>query len=139
MANLSTDILDLFDELDDVDDDLDDEDEESWILAAAMVAARHGINYCCAEAYRIAPYTGRSLVLEFLKTHQWRRCREVLRMPWHTFKALVRFLINYTGLDNSKHLLIEEKLMIFLAIIGQPMLNRGAQERFQYSGDTIHK
>ena len=70
MANLSMDILDLFDELDDVDDDLDDEDEESWILAAAMVVARHGINHCCAEACCTAPYTSRSLVLKFLKTHQ---------------------------------------------------------------------
>jgi len=64
------DILDLFDELDDVDDDLDDEDEESWILAAAMVVARHGINHCCAEACCTAPYTSRSLVLKFLKTYQ---------------------------------------------------------------------
>jgi hypothetical protein len=66
MTNLSTDILDLFNELDDVDDDLN---EESWILAAAIVTARHGINYYCAEACRIAPYTSRLLVLEFLKTH----------------------------------------------------------------------
>jgi hypothetical protein len=69
MTNLSTDILDLFNELDDVDDDLNNEDEESWILAAAIVTARHGINYYCAEACRIAPYTSRLLVLEFLKTH----------------------------------------------------------------------
>jgi hypothetical protein len=118
MANLSTDILDLFDELDDVDDDLNDEDEESWILVVVMVATCHGINYYYAEACCIAPYTNRLLVLEFLKIHQWRRCREVLRMPWHMFKTLVYFFINYTGLDNSKYLLIEEKLIIFLVIIG---------------------
>ena len=69
MANLSTDILDLFDELDDIDNDLDDEDEESWILAVVMVAARHGINHCCVEACRTAPYTSRLLVLKFLKTY----------------------------------------------------------------------
>jgi hypothetical protein len=70
MTNLSTDILDLFNKLDDIDDDLNNEDKESWILAAAIVTACHGINHYYAEAYRTAPYTSRPLVLKFLKTHQ---------------------------------------------------------------------
>jgi hypothetical protein len=69
MANLSIDILNLFNKLDDVDDDLDDKDKESWILAAAIVTACHGINYYYAEIYCIAPYTNRLLILEFLKTY----------------------------------------------------------------------
>jgi hypothetical protein len=42
------------------------------------------------------------------------------------FKALICFLINYISLDNNKHLLIKEKLIIFLVIISQPILNKGA-------------
>lgn len=29
--------------------------------------------------------------------------------------------------------------MIFLSVVGQPMGNRGAQERYQHSGDTISR
>ena len=138
-ANATMNALDLLDELDDMEEDLDEEEEEGWWLAASMVATNHGINHCCAESCRTAPYTGRSLVKEFLQTHQWRRCREVLRMPWHTFQALIQFLIEHTALDDSKHIRLEEKVMIFLSMVGQPMSNRGAQERYQHSGHTISK
>ena len=141
---MATDILALLDELheieeefNDEEEELDDEEEERWLLAAAIVGANHGINHCCAEPCRTAPYTGSALVAELLETHQWRRCQEVLRMPWHTFKSLVEFCREHTALADSKSIILEEKLMIFLSITGQPMGNRGAQERYQHSGDTI--
>lgn len=136
---MATDILTLMDELDEIEEELDDEEEERWWQAAAIVGANHGINHCCTEPCRTAPYTGRSLVKELLETHQWRRCQEVLRMPWHTFNSLVEFCRESTALADSKYVSLEEKLMIFLSIVGQPMGNRGAQERYQHSGDTISK
>jgi hypothetical protein len=60
-------------------------------------------------------------------------------MPWHTFQALIQFLVEHTALGDSKYVRLEEKVMIFLSMVGQPMSNRGAQERYQHSGDTISK
>jgi hypothetical protein len=62
--------LDLFNELDEMDEDLEEEEEERWWLAASIVGANHGINHCCAEACRTAPYSARTLVGELLRTHQ---------------------------------------------------------------------
>ena len=136
---MAADILALLDEMDEIEEFEDDEEEERWLLAAAIVGANHGTSHCCAEQCRTAPYTGSSLVNELLETHQWRRCQEVLRMPWHTFQSLVEFCREHTALKDSKHVSLEEKLMIFLSITGQPMGNRGAQERYQHSGDTISR
>jgi hypothetical protein len=136
---MAADIIALLDDLDEIEEEFDDEDEEGWWLAAATVGANHGINHCCAEPCRTAPYTGSALVKELLESHQWRRCQEVLRMPWHTFKSLVEFFKEHTALADGKHVNLEEKTMIFLSMVGQPMGNRGAQERYQHSGDTISK
>jgi hypothetical protein len=99
-----------------------------------MVTACHGRNHCCAEPCHTAPYTGDGLVQEFLRTHEWRRCQELL-----PFCNLIEFCKDHTTLAPSKHVSLEEKLMIFLSIVAQPMTNRGAQERYQHSGDTISK
>jgi hypothetical protein len=60
-------------------------------------------------------------------------------MPYQTFGNLVDYLKQHTPLQRSRHISLEEKLMIFLSIVGQPMGNRGAQEKYQHSGDTISK
>jgi hypothetical protein len=126
-------------EADELEDELDEAEEEAWWLASASIASRHGLSYCCAVPCRTAPYTGDTYVLELLKTRQPRRCQEVLRMPYQTFSNLVDFLKEHTSLERSRHVSLEEKLMIFLSIVGQPMGNRGVQEKYQYSGDTISK
>jgi hypothetical protein len=122
--------------MEEIEEDLDHEEEEMWHQAASMAAACHGKNHCCAEPCRTAPYTRNGLVQEFLETHQW---RQLVRMPWHTFCNLIEFCKEHTALAPSKHVSLEEKLMIFLSIVGQPMTNRGAQKRHQHSGDTISK
>lgn len=134
-----TDVWAILDDIEEIEEEMDEEEEEGWHQAATMVVAGHGRNHCCAEPCRTAPYTGNALVQEFLRTHQWRRCQELLRMPWNTFCNLVEFCKEHTALRPSKHVSLEEKLMIFLSIVGQPMTNRGAQERYQHSGDTISK
>jgi hypothetical protein len=61
-----TDVWAILDEFEEIEEEMDDEEEEGWHLAAAMVAAGHGRNHCCAELCRTAPYTGNALVQEFL-------------------------------------------------------------------------
>ena len=134
-----TDWLALLTEADEIEEELDEEEEELWWQASGLVAAQHGLKYCCTILYRTVPYTGDSYVQELLKTHQPRRCQEVLRMPYQTFCNLVDYLKQHTPLQRSRHISLEEKLMIFLSIVGQPMGNRGAQEKYQHSGDTISK
>jgi hypothetical protein len=70
---------------------------------------------------------------DLLETHQWRSCQEVLRIPWHTFQRLVKFCREHTALTDSKYVSLEEKLMIFLSITGQPMRNRGDKKLWRYN------
>ena len=131
--------LKLLTEIDEEEDEFDDVEESPWHQAACAVAAAHGVNHCIREPCRTAPYTGDGIVRELLLSRHSRRCQEVLRMPFNTFVALVEFCREYTSLEAGREISIEEKLMIFLSIVGQPMTNRGAQERYQHSGETIYR
>ena len=90
--------------MEEIEEDLDHEEEEmwQWHQAASMAAACHGKNHYCAKLCgpcRTAPYTGNGLVQEFLETHQWRRCQELVRMPMHTFCNLIEFCKEHTALQ----------------------------------------
>lgn len=63
-------------------------------------------------------------------------------MPFYIFRALVNWCCENTEITrsrNRKGISVAQKLAIFLWIFGQSTFNRGAQERFQYSGKTISR
>jgi hypothetical protein len=58
-------------------------------------------------------------------------------MQLNTFYTLRDWLLANTQLKHSKHIAVEEKLLIFLHITTRPASNRDTQERFSHSAYTI--
>lgn len=74
-----------------------------------------------------------------IQQHHPRRIQEVFRMLLYTFLQLQIWLQENTNLKASKHIGVPEKLAIFVETIGRGTTNRGVQERFQHSGDTVSR
>lgn len=60
-------------------------------------------------------------------------------MPLYTFLQLNIWLQENTALKSSRHIGVSEKLAMFLSTIGHATANRGVQERFHHSGETVSR
>lgn len=81
---------------------------------------------------RTSSLRGEEYIQELIITAHPHRCQEVICISLETF------LVEYTSLKKScKHFLVQQKLAMFLYIIGEEAFNHAVQEKFQYSGDTI--
>ena len=67
------------------------------------------------------------------------KLHEMLRMKPHVFLQLCNVLQHRYGLQHTRHIRLEESVGICLTILGQGACNRLVQERFQHSGETIHR
>jgi hypothetical protein len=82
---------------------------------------------------------GQQYVEELLNSNHPGRVRAVLRMSKETFYSLRDWLLVHTYLKSSKHISIEQKLLIFLHITSRPASNRDTMERFSHSNSTVSK
>ncbi|KAL7607165.1 hypothetical protein Lser_V15G15680 [Lactuca serriola] len=82
--------------------------------------------------------TGHEFTLELLH-HNPLQCVEVPRMSRGSFVRLcAHFRVNY-ALKDSKHVSVEEKMAMFLMMIGHNQRYVIIKRRFQHSKQTIHK
>ncbi|XP_052623631.1 uncharacterized protein LOC122196073 [Lactuca sativa] len=82
--------------------------------------------------------TGHEYTLELLHRNRL-QCVEVLRMSHDSFVRLcAHFRANYS-LKDSKHVSVEEKMVMFLMMIGHNQRYVIIKQRFQHSKQTIHK
>ncbi|XP_023763522.1 uncharacterized protein LOC111911988 [Lactuca sativa] len=82
--------------------------------------------------------TGHEFTLELLHRNPL-QCLEVLRLSRESFVRLcAHFRVNYV-LKDSKHVSVEEKMVLFLMMIGHNQRYVIIKRRFQYSKQTIHK
>ncbi|KAL7597637.1 hypothetical protein Lser_V15G22777 [Lactuca serriola] len=82
--------------------------------------------------------TGHEFTLELLHRNPL-QCLEVLRMSRESFVRLcAHFRVNY-ALKDSKHVSVEEKMAMFLMMIGHNQRYVIIKRRFQHSKQTIHK
>ncbi|CAL5351342.1 unnamed protein product [Camellia sinensis] len=65
-------------------------------------------------------------------------CHEQLRMNRHTFMRLCA-LIRTKGMSDSKHVVLEEKVAMFLSVLGHHHKNRTVKFNFMRSGETVSK
>ncbi|CAL5382364.1 unnamed protein product [Camellia sinensis] len=65
-------------------------------------------------------------------------CHEQLRMNRHTFMRLCA-LIRTKGVPDSKHVVLEEKVAMFLFVLGHHHKNRTVKFNFMRSGETVSK
>ena len=66
-------------------------------------------------------------------------CYELMRMEKHEFISLCHMFREKRWLVDNKHFSVEEKMAIFLMTISHNLQNRLLKNRFQHSGQTIHK
>ncbi|CAL5340926.1 unnamed protein product [Camellia sinensis] len=65
-------------------------------------------------------------------------CHEQLRMNRHTFLRLCG-LIRTKGVSDSKYVVLEEKVIMFLTVLGHHHKNRNVKFNFMRSGQTVSK
>jgi len=95
--------------------------------------------HCDKIPMRTSPWRDSHKTKNLLLCNNSRRYQEQLRMSFEIFSELIEFCIDQTELRSSKHVSIEEKIYIFLYIVGQPASNRHVQEEFSKSGQTVSR
>lgn len=88
---------------------------------------------------RISDLSGEKYVESLIQQQHPRRIQEGFRMPLYTFLHLQSWLLDNTELDASRHIGVAEKLAMFIDTVGRGVTNRGVQERFQHSGETVSR
>ena len=68
-----------------------------------------------------------------------KKCRNVFRMSSHVFRQLCNTLRTPYEYDGTKRVCLEESVAMTLVILGNAMVNRMVQDRFQHSGETMHR
>lgn len=66
-------------------------------------------------------------------------CYELMRMEKNNFVSLCHIFREKGWLVNSRHVNVEEKMTMFLMTISHNLRNRLIKNRFQHSGQTVHK
>ena len=68
-----------------------------------------------------------------------KKCHNVFRMSSHVFRQLCHTLRARYGYDGTKRVCLEESVVMALVVLGNAMGNRMMQDRFQHSGETVHR
>ncbi|XP_075636634.1 uncharacterized protein LOC142608859 [Castanea sativa] len=66
------------------------------------------------------------------------KCRRHFRMSSHVFQQLCNTLRQY-GYNGTRRVCLEESLAMTLVVLGHAEGNRLVQDRFQHSGETVHR
>ena len=108
--------------------------ELSVLLIPIYSVLWYAVTYLIKEPCRDSSLSGQA----WLQGNH-RRFRENLLMDRNSYIYIRDLLLMKGLLEDSRHVSVDEKLFIFLYIIGQRAIKRNAQERFQRSGQTINK
>jgi hypothetical protein len=109
------------------------------LLAVAALVAQHENTLYDKTPYHTSKLAGKQYVDDLLSSGNSQRVIDVLRMPLETFFTLRDWCIEHDHLQPTRHISVEEQLVIFLKIVGENASNRIAQDRFQHSGETISR
>jgi hypothetical protein len=119
-------------------DDTSDSDDESLVVATYMRAIiEHSTPLYSKIPYHTCPFTGLAWVHDLMAGHP-ERIRHELGVHLHVFKLLL-VVLRKMGYSDSRHVLLEEQLAIFLYACCSGLTIRFLGEQFQRSNDTISK
>ena len=68
-----------------------------------------------------------------------KKCHNVFRMSSHMFRQLFNTLCTRYGYDSTKRVCLEKSVAMALVVFGNAMGNRMMQDRFQHSGEIVHR
>jgi hypothetical protein len=120
-------------------DSSDDDSQKFWkiVLGGVKIVEQYFSLYLDKNPPRIANTIGMGWLLEILRTPG--ECQNELRMSTEIFTDLHNLLVSRYGLQPSMHMNTYETLAIFLFICAGNESNRKTQNRFNHSGETIHR
>jgi len=98
----------------------------------------HGFNHV-ATPCRTSILSGHAWFMELMDRPNERAFQESFRMKQVTFHRIYSDLQNIAGLRDSRYVSLYEQVAIFCFITGHNASSRLTQERFQHSGETIHR
>ena len=99
-------------------------------LAASAGALFYAEKNFSRQPYHTSVLTGCMWVHELLHGNP-RRIKDQLGMEKHVFRQLVRKLFTLTNASHTRHVDLEEQVVIFLYIIVTNLSNRKVGEHFQ--------
>ena len=99
---------------------------------------RFRINYVQRNKDNTSSLSGEKYTLELLSGSN-RQCIELMRMPRDAYVRLCNHFRQNEWLKDSKHISVEEKIAMFLTIIGHNERFVVIKRRFQHSSQTVHK
>ena len=76
--------------------------------------------------------------VQYILTGHEKKCRRNFRMPSYVFRQLGNTLRQY-GYYDTRSVCLEESLAMTLMVLGHAGGNIMVQERFQHSGETVHR
>ena len=103
----------------------------------ATLVGTYAALYLCKEPRHTSDYTGLAWVDEILRGHP-DRCYDMFRMETHVFLQLCTELQSH-GLCETRRVGVHEQVAIFLNSVGHELGSRILEERFQHSGETLHR
>ncbi|KAL0006046.1 hypothetical protein SO802_013607 [Lithocarpus litseifolius] len=119
-------------------DEYDDEELYDLVVAGCHVAVTYYMKYIDKQPCRDSEQTSYMWLMDCLRGNKT-QCYEMFRMKPHVFLQLCNVLQHTYGLQHTRHIRLEESVGICLMILGQGACYRMVQERFQHSGETIHR
>lgn len=107
------------------------------ITLAAFLITNHVLKHVVKETKITSILLGHKWYLELIQANE-NKISEQLRMRKNVFKLLVCELINKYGLTPTKHIGVEENVVLFLYMIGNGASYRQVEEWVQHSHEIIH-
>ena len=111
------------------------------IVLAAYLAGCACLAYVDTYMTKVPLHTNPQIGLEWVQyilTGHEKLCRRNFRMPSYVFRDLCNTLRQY-GYYGTRNVALEESLAMTLMVLGLVGGNRMVQERFQHSGETVHR
>ena len=116
----------------------DDEELYDLVVAGCHVAVTYYMKYIDKQHCRDFEQIGYMWLMDCLMGNET-KCYKMFRIKPHVFLQLCNVLHHTYGLQHTRHIRLEESVGICLMILGQGACYRMVQERFQHSGETIHR
>ncbi|XP_075663235.1 uncharacterized protein LOC142632782 [Castanea sativa] len=121
------------------DSDLDLTDD---IVLAAYIAGCACVAYVETYMTKVPMHTNIQMGYEWVQyilNGNEQKCRNIFRMSSHVFRQLCNTLRTQYGYNGTKRVCVEESVAMTLVVLGHASGNRVVQDRFQHSGETVHR
>ncbi|KAF4137045.1 DDE superfamily endonuclease [Phytophthora infestans] len=121
-----------------IEDEQSDDELEPTAQVLALTAAYYGATYYCKEDCHTSSLTGAGWVAELEEGHPLRIFRN-FRVTKEVFERLCTEVEEAVPASPWARVEVKESVAMFLYCLSKNASNRDLMERFQHSGETVHR